>query len=257
MDKFEPFESPLLLIANARENLRQFEIACRAFTANCKYDIFMEQDKDEVVVKARLKNDKFPGHIRVIGSSILNDMRHALDQAVCDGAIMLGPVNAKNTYFPFAKDYADFNIQLRGKCKKVRPDLLEFIKNFKPYLGGDDLLWAFNRIAGKNKHQRILAISTNNTLYTDDTMVYREGKIGINLWNERKNELEVSRTKISNIGDHDNADHMKIEFTLEIVIGEAEVIGGYPAIEVLKDILNKTEGIVLAIKAESERLTRN
>jgi len=50
---------------------------------------------------------------------------------------------------------------------------------------------------------------------------------------------------------------MKIEFTLEIVIGEAEVIGGYPAIEVLKDILNKTEGIVLAIKAESERLTRN
>jgi hypothetical protein len=257
MDNLELFESPLLLIGAAKENFNRFAIACDTFVRNAKYDIFMEQVRDEVVVKARLKNDKFPGHIRVIASSILNDMRHALDQAVCDGAIMLGATDAKNTYFPFAKDYADFNIQLKAKCKKVRPDLLEFIKNFKPYLGGDDFLWAFNRITGKNKHQRIFAISTNKTLYTDDNLVFREGKIGSNLWNERKNELEVSRTKISNIGNHDNADLMKIEFTLEMVIGDAEVIGGHPAIEVLNDILNKTESIVLAIKAESERLISN
>ncbi|MFZ5522799.1 MAG: hypothetical protein ACOY9D_01775 [Pseudomonadota bacterium] len=251
LDCFEPFESPLLLISSAKENLTKLEIACKVFVTDCKYTPFLGFDSkaDEGILKIRL-NDRFPGQIRVLGSSIINDLRHALDQAVCDGAIMLGAPNAKNTYFPFAKDPADFRVKLKDKCRKVRPDLVDFIQKFKPYLGGDDLLWALNRIAGKNKHERIFAISTKNTFHADNINSTGLCKLNFTRWNDRKNELEIAR-----LGDGGKAE-FKGNLTLEVVIGSADVVGGQPAIEVLNAFLGKAESIVLGIKAESERLLR-
>jgi len=255
-DEFEPFESPLLLIGAAKENLVKLKSACDSFVKNAGYKIMLQQDMKtgDAIIKAHMAT-AFPGQIRVIASTIINDLRHALDQAVCDGALILGASNSKNIYFPFAKDLADFNVVLKDKCRKVRPDLVDFIKNFNPYFGGDNLLWALNKLAGINKHQRIVSIAVNPNSIIEIQRAFWGRNIKtlvINKWNDRKNELEVIR--VNSVGD------MEVNFSfrldLEIVMGKADIVSGQPAIAILNTFVSKAESIVLGIKAESERLLR-
>ena len=101
MDDLEPFESPKLLFKGAEKSIPSFEQACDSFVKGCRYDVVRHIDpntRDEVF-KLRFR-DRIPGELRLAASHILNDLRHALDQAVSDAAVLLGRRDAKGVYFP-------------------------------------------------------------------------------------------------------------------------------------------------------------
>lgn len=252
IDDLSPFDSPLMLIGAAKKDIVDIKTACDAFIKTRKYAIVEQFDAKtkEKVVKLRF-DDGIPGQLRVNFSRVINDLRHALDQATCDGALTLGATSTKNVYFPFGKDLKDFEGKVKDHCRTVRADLRSFIEKFCAYYGGDNLLWSLTRLAAM-KHQRIIALSTeaNGFIFHSDDSMLIQGPctIGINKWNDRRNELEFARVQPG------GGIQMKLDIPFQVVIGHADVVAGKPVATVLDEYASKVESIVLAIKAETLRL---
>ncbi|HEY4470809.1 MAG TPA: hypothetical protein VGN21_06525, partial [Stellaceae bacterium] len=151
MDDLAPFEGPKLLIDGAKATTDEFESGCAAFIQNCTYDVirYIEPRSRDKVVKVRLHH-RVPPALRVSAYRILNDLRNALDQAVCDAAITLGRADAKGVYFPSGKTADDLGREIARKCRGVDPELVAFIAALQPHCGGDDLLYALCKLAGSN-----------------------------------------------------------------------------------------------------------
>ena len=83
----DPFESPKLLIDAAREDLQDLEARCKAFFHSKPYTEVQEIEREtgNKLFRLRLVR-KPPGRLRTRASSIVNDLRHALDQAVVASA---------------------------------------------------------------------------------------------------------------------------------------------------------------------------
>jgi hypothetical protein len=254
-DDLAPFESPKLLIEGAKASLLEFEAACDNFIKGCRYEVVSHTDPKtrEQVFKLRFKQ-RMPGALRVKASGILNDLRHALDQAVCDAAIALGRGDAGGIYFPLAKTASDLEGDLKGKLKGVHADLVALLRSFKPHYGGDDQLYAVARLAGANKHQRVLRISLDATagqVFSTDRPgqeIKGPGSIGPFKWNETRNEMHVARIGVGGKMDMDFAPR------LQIVLGTGEPPLKSPAASVLSAFASKVESIVLAIEAETTRI---
>ncbi|MBR1236192.1 hypothetical protein [Bradyrhizobium sp. AUGA SZCCT0182] len=152
VDDLEPFESPRILIDGAKEGISKFEAGCRIFVSACEYTVidYEEPSSGDKVRKLRFQQ-RIPGSLRHTAYSILNDLRHALDQAVCDGAIFLGRVDGSGLHFPFAKSLADFDREAKARLKGVNPELSAYIKGHNAYYGGDTELYAFGSLSGPNR----------------------------------------------------------------------------------------------------------
>ena len=164
MDDFAPFESPKLLIDGAKTSILDFKSLYDPFIQSCTYDVVYSTDPNtrQKIVKLRFQQRLSP-QLRLSASRIVNDMRHALDQAACDGAILLGRADGKGVYFPFGKTPKNLDDEVKERCKRVDPGLVTFIRTFNSHYGGDDLLYGLGSLAGPNKHQRILRMSLDST----------------------------------------------------------------------------------------------
>ena len=255
-DDLLPFESPKLLIDGAKTSILDFKSECESFIQGCTYDTIVHIDPNtrEQVVKCRFHN-RVPPKMRVPAYHIVCDLRHALDQAVCDGALVLGRANAKGVYFPFGLTPKNLDDETKVKTKAVNPDLVTFIRGFNAHYGGDDLLYSLSALAGPNKHQRILRISLDSggALFGGSGQPWRltvssGDKIGINKWNELRNELEFCRFGPNTHGNID------VSPVVQIVLGTGEPPLSSPAATVLDALASKVESIVLGIEAETARL---
>jgi ribosomal protein L34 len=254
VDYLAPFESPKELINGAKEQLAQLEVDCAAFGSICPYEIVTRMDNKagEKVVALRLKN-RLPPRIRRLASSILKEARLALDQAMCDAAIELGRKDAKNVYFPFGKSVADLRAARKDKCKGVDRRIVAFALRFKPYYGGNPLLWSLARLA-THSHQKIIAARPHDIgpFIRDATPAGRGPlKFAIHRWNDLRNEMEIARILPGGkLGLDPNA-----VLALEIVFGSSgEAVAGRNVPRSLKDLIGIAEGVVLDLEAETARL---
>jgi hypothetical protein len=262
MEDLAPFESPKMLIDEAKASIADFKVACDLFVQDHTYNIINEVDRNtrEQVIKLRFLR-KMPPRLRITASHIVNDLRHSLDQAVCDGAVLLGRKHARGVHFPFAKSAAEFENEAKNRLKDVHSDLVAFVKGFKAHYGGDGLLYAVGSLAGPNKHQRILQISADNTgakvRMTGNWSFTVSGpaapglsdlSLGLNKWNDLRNELEFIRASPHVAGNIDARP------ALQVVLGTGEAPFSGPAASVLHAFAGKVEGIVSAIEAETIRL---
>jgi hypothetical protein len=252
MDYLEPFESPKLLVDSGKESLAEFETRCADFIKICTYEVVEHVDPKtkEKVVKLRFKH-RIPGRLRTLVHHIVSDFRHALDQAVCDGAIQLGRTDGKGVYFPFGRDETDLAAEINKKLRNVHPDLADYVRTLKPYVGENGLLCAICQIAGPNKHQRIARLSLNNpnvVIRGDGLFATGPFKISVNQWNDLRNELEYAR-----IGPGGHL-QIQLEVPIEIVLGTGEAPLTGPAATILRDFAGMVERIVLGIESETIRI---
>jgi hypothetical protein len=255
MDDLEPFESPKLLVDGAKTSIPAFEAACNDFVASCTYDVidYADPNTREKIKKLRFHQKTAP--LRLIASRILNDLRHALDQAVSDGAVSLGRSHARGIHFPFGKSVDDYNREVKDRLKNVDADFVAHIRTFKAHYGGDDELYAFGSLSGPNKHQRILRISLDNTSLSigpgpNGFRATGPLTIGGGKWNDLRNELEIMRASPGAVIEGD------LNFTpsLQIVIGIGEAPLSGSAVIVFADLASKIESIVFSLEAETARI---
>jgi hypothetical protein len=253
----EPFESPKELLNGTKERLTELEALCQSVSETRDYEFITHIDPKtrEKVIKLRLKR-KFPPRIRTLASSIMKEMRIALDQAFCEAAVALGRRDAKGIYFPFGKDPEDLKEVVKRNCVGVDRRLINYCLGFKPYYGGDSdgILWSMSRLAGTT-HQKIIGAGFQDTTSFGEAVVKAVGPLQliINKWDSLHNELEVARlTPQSEL-------RIKKDFTLRLNIifsGSAHALSYRPLVQSLYNLLGIVMSIVFDIEAETARLLR-
>jgi hypothetical protein len=251
----DPFESPKLLLAGAREDIDKLKRECDIFTEQCRGVPFAEIDRQtgDKLVKVRITH-KPPGRLRVTASNALNNLRHSLDQVVNAAAFELGSKKRDN-YFPFARDAGSIDEVIRSNCRNVPSDLIPLLKAFQPYGGGDDLLYSMSRLSGPNKHQIVLKLNVNLThlllgAKTGFRLLQGPADIGVLRWDSSKQELDMVRIKPGGRFDCER----QIKLPLFVTLGDSEPASREPAAAFLDALAGKVESIIMAIEAETTRL---
>jgi hypothetical protein len=249
----EPFTSSLRKIARAKEHLAEFEREVRVFLQTNPREMIIEPDPQEaqhVIHKVRFKHSLPLSLIDAAVDAIYN-LRTSLDSAVYEialtAAVFTGKIKPKKEqFFPFAGGSVEFENNLKGRCQDVPEEIYPVFRAFEPYKGGDDVLWALNRLSNIDKHG-LLTISLNSEL-GDVTGVGGMVRMYVNpVWDRNKNEIEIG-TFVRN-----SQLNYKAQIALSITFNEVEVIAGEPALRVLDYCTDKVERILLCLESETRR----
>jgi DNA repair protein RadC len=146
-------------LARANEHIKNFDALMAEFVKLKPYRDFVEPDPDtgEMVCTLRRVLD-VPYPLAEVTADAINNMRHALDHAVCACAQLNGHAKVDDTYFPFGNDAAHFESQLLRKTRRVPEAVKTLIRDYQPYPGGGDTLWALHKLCNADKHQTLIPV---------------------------------------------------------------------------------------------------
>jgi hypothetical protein len=174
----------------------------------------------------------------------VNNLRAGLDQAI----FAIAGSN-KLRSFPFADTSTDFENAVKGRCKDLPDEIVDLVRTFKPYKGGNDLLWALNKRCNSNKHAIDTTVAIARGDATQSIVEFRgPGSLSRSVWDRAKNEMEIARLKPG------GTFQMNFQVDGFIAIRDVEIVDGEPAPALLNEFIRIVEGIVMAIEAESKRI---
>lgn len=225
------FESPKALLTWAYEDAARFKELEIAFFKNDPYEQIVEFDEGYQRDAHRIRfTDQPPAEMRKLASHIINDLRHALDQAFVTASKFFGWVPDRKDrtllYFPWAKDLNDLTqFRLRG----IPIQIHKVVTEAQPYFaqddgtGGDNFIRELGRIAGPNKHEAALtsrAVVALNHLSVEWNADWR---IPYDPWDPFKDELTIGYFPPGTEGDYD------ADITFLIGFRDIEALNGWAA----------------------------
>lgn len=251
---FDLFASPKRRITRANTHISNLETGFNAFVNDKPYAVVTEEDAEEnTVVKIKLTKP-LPDEWTDLTFDAAEALRSALDQAAFATAMAAGRLNPKSAYFPVANDAAGLETGIRGRCKDVPPEIVALFRSFKPYKGGDNAIWALNKICNGSKHRLIVPIGTGFTNLSLGPMALIAGpndsgaRMLTPRWDGEKDEMVMFI-----VGPESKVDY---NFTLSfcIAFGDVEAVKGVEVFSTLKTMSARVERVVLAIEAETKRI---
>ncbi|WP_130433599.1 hypothetical protein [Rivibacter subsaxonicus] len=200
------------------------------------------------VAKLRLVRP-FPSVLNCIASDAVHNLRSSLDQAGYAVSVAHGG-KGMDTYFPFGASLADVRGKQKGGSAEIPQEIFDVMVGFKPYKGGNDLLWALNKLSNTNKH-RITSPTAIATAGIQFNMLGgNPGMLSIPnpKWDHTKNEMELARYAIGGTLD------FTFGYTYCISLLDVGPVIGQPAVDVLNHLAQEVESILNAIEAEAKRI---
>lgn len=152
------FESARALHARGKWHLGFLTFERSGYINKQPYTIIREHDPETGLNlwKAKVVVQPDPQMACMVFDAV-NCFRSALDHAVFAAVQKIGGVaDPDSTKFPFGDSYKEAEEQFEGRARRVPASIRDFLLDFKPYKGGNDLLWGFNKIRNSKIH-RILA----------------------------------------------------------------------------------------------------
>ena len=232
VDDLADFESSRFTLESADEALTDFRKCVKHFTDQNIYTIVNRLDAKtgQKTFSFRFE-ERIPGKIRVLASRIVTDVKHSLDQALSDAAMALGRSDSNGLHFPIGNSQQNFEGELKRRCRNVHGNILNVIRKFEPYEGGNTSFYRFLSLAGRAKHQRILKVSILDSGLTlsrgkDDFIFIPAGRLGVLGWNDEGNQLDFLR--IPEGKAYRGAFRPEIQISLEVeqtpLSGEAAIV---------------------------------
>jgi hypothetical protein len=247
-----PFRHSRSRIRWAKEDIAHFHKSACAFFGGNPYIRTVEMDDDGIYELHKLKLAKpFPDAFVHRAIKTIEGLRSALDLTAYAVADKSGPGAADAVHFPFCKTAADMKSRINGTCKNLPDEIKALFASFKPYKGGDDLLWALNELCNASKHRLIVPVGLSaGTMLRRATMASGSvgGYIPIPRWDSGKEEIVFGATSPGAKFDYD------IEMLFGITFGDVEIVKGQPVEVVLHRLLGKVSGIVDVTEAECRRI---
>lgn len=248
VDDLEPFESAFTLIGAAQASTARLESLVHEFRQQNKAEIVQRSDlaAGENIASVAYRERVSP-EIRQTASSIVSDLRHALDHAIGDAAVATGPRDSKGVYFPICEAAPDFESEVKRKCREVHPDLIAYTRALQPYKGGEsEILWMLSKLAGFGKHRRVLPlVFAVREIWVQAGSTLRITYSGHHATANK--EIEIAR------GVSEDAEELGVSYKL-IVNPDAvgRVSSGRET--VASDFSDAVRNVVLGLKAETERI---
>ena len=249
----EAFEEAHLLNQRARELSRELAGLAKEFFDTEPYAQRTDVDRKtgEHIHKIAMTR-QLPKRLTPIAADAINNLRSALDHAVVASCIALHVVRASSTYFPFAADEGQLDNAIKGRCKNVPRELIDLFRSFKPYKGGNDLLYAISTLSGSNKHLKLVSIGAagSNAFRIDHLHVVKAKHFEVQLprWDVSRGELVLFRS--SPEAEFSGS----IDFHFFVAFANADFVAGSEASAVIDRMSEEVDRIVTAITLETDRL---
>jgi len=131
------------------------------------YPVVEEPHPDGLGNAAVVYDQPFPLEINAWVGAIIGSIRSSLDLVTAALAARHGKNPSTDTHFPIYRSLHDFIDPLTGiESKKWLSERERAaIKSFKPYNGGDDVLWPLHRLDIARKHERLVNASPDVSGY--------------------------------------------------------------------------------------------
>ena len=237
------FASPKLTLRRAEHHIEDFNASLQRFIREHPWTYFIQKNADGTVTHKLRLGRQLPEELPCILFDASNNLRATLDQIGYATAIASGKVDPKSTHFPFGSDAVEFENNIkRGRCKDLPPVILTFFRGFKGYEGGNDTLWALNKLCNTKKHCALVPlvivpkrVSVGNS---------PSGILAPFGWDSKKNEIILLRARPEAEFDRNK------DFSFQVAIQSIEVLRGKQASGVLGELLRIVQGILLGTEAE-------
>jgi hypothetical protein len=156
----EPFLGPKLKVARGRRHTAELDAKVSAYFKNDPWAVLLQLDIHSGQHRiALVGREGVPSEFSVIFGDAVHNFRTALD-ILANDLVALGGVQPKKVYFPFGKDSAGFEGEMKSKMGQARPDIQAIIRSLKPYTGGDEVLRAMHDLDIGDKHIAIVGIGS-------------------------------------------------------------------------------------------------
>jgi hypothetical protein len=245
-----PFYSPRGRLKRANEHISRLHKRVERFFKQAPYHEVVELDADGVTQIHKFKFTKrLPESCTHSAAEALEALRSTLDQIGYAAAVASGKVTPKKTQFPIGDDLPGLENLINRKVSKDLPDeILALFRSFNPYKGGNDTIWALNKLANA-KHTSLIPVA----MASDATHV-RHMEIGGNVsipvpvFDSEKNEIVFARV---GTGSHFKYD---LGFMFLVVLGDIDFIARHQAVAVLRAMSAEIKRVLMATEAECHRL---
>lgn len=203
-------------------------------------------DQHEACIKVRATRE-VPIDIAILSGEIIYALRSALDQLTCALASQNGHSDVSSTYFPIAGTKDDYDSKkTKQKVSKLHPEAVSVINSFKPYRGGNDLLWILNKLGNIDKHQMLIPMAAANL----GTQLQLSGRpLGIFEHTFKAVTSWQSAESEATIFIYPAGMQLEGEITILTDISFRDImVTGQPAIRVLEAFIMQTQDIMEQLK---------
>lgn len=246
----DPLNGPRLKIERANAHIHEINSRINAFLDSNPYTVRVNLDpiKNVDVVTIWLR-ESVPAGISIVCGEVLYQIRSALDHAAASVAARDQFSLLDRTAFPIEETREKLEATLRKRKVEQRlPLLAATIREFKPYKGGNDLLWWLHRLNGAEKHKDLVLVVVANavisqefrTTATDGSSSYR-GSFAIQLPNEWK---RVDKEAILMTFPAGTELQGKPEVTMNIILADIEASEPYSVVNTLHQMSNLAGRII-------------
>lgn len=245
-----PLHDSRYSVEHAKRRTRELESEIKVFNKTNPCAQVMQRDPNtmEYVYKIKLVNP-LPAALSGIAFDVVTNLRSALDQAGFAVAVAAGK-KGKDAHFPFGDTLAEVQSRAGRRSKDIPKEIFDVMVSAKPYKGGNDLLWALNKLCNTNKHEIIIpmGMASGGFVMASGTPMKGPLKISAPRWDSAKNEMEYMR-----IGPTLEA-NINCQFIFYIAIGKIEIMEGQTALIVLNATAGEVERVLMTIEGEARRI---
>jgi hypothetical protein len=246
-----PFGGPKARISSARRHIANLLSAESTFFSNDAFAWASEQAPNgNWHTKIKLVRN-MPEDISHCAWDTAQNLRAALDLAVCATATIAGATNLKHTYFHFASSKEEWEKSVKGRTKAAPPYAVEVMRTFEPWGGGNEALYSLNLLAVTDKHQMVTPVCLqNNSILMNNFSYSGRGpvKIGVTNWDIEKREIVVIET-----GEAVPIPLEGYRFTSFLAYSGEGHIYGKPIVALLNQLTNMCQQIIEALEIASNQ----
>lgn len=252
LDMDDPFDSPRLMIEGAKEHIACLKEGIEAFLSQDNWTGFVQVDPEtgDHICAVQFKTD-LPRRLPLEVYRITGPLRSALDQAAYASAVLTsGRDDPSRTKFIFGDTPEDLANEIKaGRCKDMHKDVIALMLAFEPHEAGNRPLWALNKMRNRSDHRVLSPCSaTSGGLEILSGSLVGSATL-MSEWKATRRQLAFLRVRA---GAKFN---MRVVPTLNVMLNPIFRFPSRPAADVLDDLAGEVERIVMAMEAETLRIT--
>jgi len=247
--KPDPFASPKRRLARAKQHIRRLEKRIQAFFKNKPGRPISEVDPDGYTIHGFQFSRKIPDSWADSAVEAIEALRSALDQCGYSAAVLAGVSQPKNAYFPFADSPGELDINTKGRCKDLPPEIRALFRSFDSHKGGNYTLWALNKLCNANKHRLLIPVGINSGGMQIKHLTVKGGfTFSAPVYDSAKNQIVTARVAPGSDIQYD------IQLSFFVAFDEFNGVTGGPAVGILDAGAGEVDRVLRATEAECKRI---
>lgn len=245
------FEPPRAEIEHGERRIFELQSEIEGFLGADPYTRVVERSDDGTTDIHKLVLTKpMPASIPRIAADAAISLRAALDQCGYVLARASGvTANRPKSSFPFARSADELDRCRNAGSKHGPAKIFDIMVSYKPYKGGNDVLWAMNELGNAKKHRIVIPCANA----TAGMRVHRAtfGKAHIKWppkWDSEKNEMVLVESVVGGKADYE------FELATYVAIAGIDELDGAPVFDTLLNMRSLVLEIVDSVEATANSM---